>query len=81
MNDGCTGFFDSIANLNYRVCCDIHDTHLMSTRSLWEFIDANIEFFHCIAKWDAFLAIIMGIAVFSPIGVLLFIFGPKKEGV
>lgn len=79
--DGCSGFFDQIDVLAYKMCCDIHDTHLASTRNLWDFIDANIEFFHCIARWDAFLAIIMGLAVFSPIGIAMFIFGKKKEGV
>ena len=80
-DDGCTGFFDRIANLEYRICCDIHDTHLAATRDFKEFVIANREFIQCISFYDAFLAILMGLAVFSPIGVLLFIFGNKKEGV
>lgn len=78
-HDGCTaGPLSDWLNGWIGACCDAHDLALDHSLDLWTFIEANIAFGQCVAQISGPLAVVALITVASPIGWLLYRFGPKR---
>lgn len=82
MNDGCTaGFLSEWLTANIGACCDAHDTGLNHSVDLVTFAVENWAFAQCVGLKNVFLAFVCYIVVSSPVGWLLYKFGPKVEKV
>lgn len=80
LDDGCTaGPLSAWLNSVIGQCCTAHDTALERGFDLGVFWTANIEFGQCVSVVSQVLALVALAAVSSPIGLLLYRFGPKRS--
>lgn len=80
LDDGCTaGPFSDWLNSSVGHCCMAHDTALDRGFDLGVFWSANIEFAGCVSAVSPVLALVAFAAVCSPVGLLLYRFGPKRQ--
>ena len=79
-NDGCTaGPLSEILNQIIGVCCFNHDQALDHSFDIGTFVAGNVDFFWCAAQANPLLAIVVTVAVSSPVGLYLYWFGPKRK--
>lgn len=82
LGDGCTGWFDGWpGGPSWRHCCDIHDWQMHAQTDVLAWLRAGLDLAHCVSQVDAFMGVLMGIGVLSVPGLLLFLFGNKKQGI
>lgn len=80
LHDGCTaGPMSDWLNGMVGQCCMAHDLALDHGFDLMRFWQANTEFGACVAQTSPALAFVAFLAVSSPIGLLLYRFGPKSK--
>lgn len=80
LDDGCTagplsGWLNSIIGQ----CCAAHDAALDTGFDMGSFWAANWDLAVCVSHVSPLLALVTFVAVSSPIGLLLYRFGPKRQ--
>jgi len=79
-HDGCTaGPLSDWLNGLIAGCCDAHDLALDHSTDLGTFIDGNLKLFGCVWQTSPALAVGVLAAVASPVGWVLYKFGPKAK--
>lgn len=79
-HDGCTaGPLSEWLNGMISQCCMAHDYALDSGFDFGAFWRANVAMAECAAQVNPLLALCVFLAVSSPVGVLLYRFGPKRQ--
>ncbi len=79
-HDGCTaGPLRDWLNGMIGQCCMAHDYALDSGFDLGAFWQANVALADCAAQASPLLALCVFLAVCSPVGVVLYRFGPKRK--
>lgn len=80
LDDGCTaGPLSAWLNSTVGQCCMAHDAALDRGFSLGAFWSANIELARCVSHSSPLLALVVFAAVSSPVGLMLYRFGPKRK--
>lgn len=80
LDDGCTaGPFSAWLNETVGQCCAAHDAALDRGFDLGVFWAANVDFARCVSLTSPVLALVAFAVVSSPIGLLLYRFGPKRS--
>lgn len=81
-HDGCTaGPFSVWLDSLIGVCCSLHDTALDHSYDLATFVAGNWQFGVCVWGLHPVLAPIVFLAVAGPVGLVLYLFGPKRKEV
>lgn len=79
-HDGCTaGPLSGWLNGMIGACCDLHDSALDHSFDLSTFIAGNWQFAGCVWAVHPVLAPIVFLAVAGPVGLALYLFGPKRQ--
>lgn len=78
-HDGCTaGPLSTWLNGMIASCCDLHDAALDHSFDLGTFVSGNWQFATCVWARHPVLAPIVFLAVAGPVGLALYLFGPKR---
>lgn len=78
-HDGCTaGPLSGWLNGMIGICCDAHDLALDHSTDLSTFVTGNWDFVVCVWAIHPWLAPIVGLAVAGPVGLALYLRGPKR---
>lgn len=78
-HDGCTaGPLSGWLSAKIGDCCAAHDIALDHGFELATFWAANVDFARCVSLTSPVLALVAFAVVSSPIGLLLYRFGPKR---
>ena len=80
-HDGCTaGPLSYWLNGMISRCCDLHDLALDHSSDLGTFVRGNWDFALCTWQVHPWLAPIVLVAVSGPVGLWLYLKGPKRSG-
>ena len=79
--NGCSaGPLSGFLNSLFQTCCDRHDYALSWTRDFGDFVAGNLEFARCTIEVSPFWGTLVSVAVATPVGLWMFLTGPKRPG-
>lgn len=79
-HDGCTaGPLSGWLNGLVGACCDAHDAALDHGYDLGGFVQGNWAFARCVWAINPALAVVLFAVVAGPVGLALYLFGPKRR--
>jgi len=79
--NGCTGGpLSNWLNSMFETCCDRHDYDLSWTHNIGDFVAGNLAFARCTIEVSPFWGALVSLAVATPVGLWMFLTGPKRSG-